>query len=64
MLIMFIHNHGYTQTHLNHMMFYKYLDKGYITIFIVYIDDVILIGNDILKLKKLNHIIAREIAIK
>lgn len=46
------------------MMFYKYLDKGYITIFIVYIDDVILIGNDILKLKKLNHIIAREIAIK
>ena len=44
-------------------LFYIYRD-GKITIRIVYVDDIILTGNDIVKMKRLKEILATEFNIK
>ena len=44
--------HGYTQAQSNHTVFYRHSD-GQVTILIVYMDDIIMIGNDPMELKRL-----------
>lgn len=62
-------NYGFVQTHSDHTLFIKGLGSGRLTILIVYVDDIILTGNDnqginnikqqladIFELKDLGHI--------
>ena len=48
-----IKGHGYPSSQANHTMFYKHSKEGKMAILIVYIDDVILIGDDHVMLKRL-----------
>ena len=45
-------------------MFYKHLVDGKISILIVYVDDIILIGDDIDRMEKLKGVLANEFEVK
>lgn len=46
--------YGYSQSQADHTMFFKHIENGKMVILIVYVDDIILTGNDVeeLALKK------------
>ena len=46
------------QSQADHTMFYKHFDDNKIVILIVYVDDIILIVDSIMELKKLNKVLA------
>ena len=55
---------GYQQSQADHTLFYKHSTMGKIAILIVYVDDIILTGNDAEELKALKKFLAREFEIK
>ncbi|CAL9124115.1 unnamed protein product [Musa acuminata var. zebrina] len=61
---MSVHGHGYAQSYSNHTIFYEHSNKGDITVFIIYVDDIILTSNDTSELEKSKHILAKEFKIK
>ena len=59
-----VKQYGYLQGHLDHTMFYKSTDEGKITVLIVYVNDMILIGNDHVEIEALKKILAKEFEVK
>jgi hypothetical protein len=59
-----VRRHGYCQSQADHTMFYKHSKEGKIAILIVYVDDIILTGDDSAELKKLKERLADEFKIK
>uniref|UniRef100_A0A2N9GQ49 Reverse transcriptase Ty1/copia-type domain-containing protein n=1 Tax=Fagus sylvatica TaxID=28930 RepID=A0A2N9GQ49_FAGSY len=59
-----VRRHGYCQSQADHTMFYKHSKEGKIAILIVYVDDIILTGDDSAELKKLKERLADEFEIK
>ncbi|KAH9796155.1 retrovirus-related pol polyprotein from transposon RE1 [Citrus sinensis] len=58
-----IRQQEYKQAQTDHTLFYRHKD-GKITVLIVYVDDIILTGNDIVEIKRLKKILATEFDIK
>lgn len=48
-----VKGYGYCQSQADYAMFYKHSKEGKITILIVYVDDIILIGDNHIELEKL-----------
>ena len=46
---------GFSQGHSNHTMLYRHTQEGKVTIMIVQVDNIILIGDDDLGMKKLKE---------
>jgi len=59
-----VKGHGYTQSQADHTMFYKHSKEGKIAILIVYVDDIILTGDDLDELKRLKNVLANDFEIK
>ena len=59
-----VRRHGYCQSQADHTMFYKHSKEGKIAILIVYVDDIILTGDDSAELKKLKERLVDEFEIK
>ncbi|CAL9124123.1 unnamed protein product, partial [Musa acuminata var. zebrina] len=59
-----VHGHGYAQRYSNRTISCEHSNKGDITVFIIYVDDIILTSNDISEFEKLKHILAKEFKIK
>lgn len=56
--------HGYNQAQYDHTLFLKWSVKGKVTILIVNIDDIIIIGDDVLEMEKLKEVLTKEFEIK
>ena len=59
-----VKRYEYLQCQTDHTLFVKHSPKGKITIFIVYVDDIILTGNCDEEIHKLKRILAKEFEIK
>ena len=59
-----IKHYGCTQSQVDHTMFYKHSNEGKVAILIVYIDDIVLTGDDCNELEKLKGKLAEEFEIK
>ncbi|KAK9104981.1 hypothetical protein Scep_021825 [Stephania cephalantha] len=54
---------GYTQAHSDHTMFYKH-NHGKIAILIVYVDDIVMTGDDIVELESLKNFLSNQFEVK
>lgn len=52
------------QRKVDYIMFYKYVKRGKVTILIVYVDEIIMIGNNVVKVERLKKSLAKEFEIK
>lgn len=59
-----VKNQGYVQAQSDHTMFIKHFDDGKIVILIVYVDDIILIGDNVTEMDRLKKSLALEFEIK
>ena len=59
-----IKKYGYTQSQADHTIFYKHSETGKLTILIVYVDDIILTGDDAREIETLKGRLATEFEIK
>ena len=59
-----IKHYGYTQSQADQTMFYKHSNEGKVAILIVYIDDIVLTGDDCNELEKLKGKLAEEFETK
>ena len=59
-----IKRYAYIQSQADHTMFYKHSNDGKIAILIVYVDDIVLTGDDCDELAKLKKKLAEEFEIK
>ena len=59
-----IKGYDFTQWQTNHTLFFWHSSNGKITILIVYVDDIILTGNDLEEMERLKDVMAREFEIK
>ncbi|KAJ9693365.1 hypothetical protein PVL29_012218 [Vitis rotundifolia] len=59
-----IKHYGYTQSQADHAMFYKHSNEGKVAILIVYVDDIVLTGDDCNELENLKGKLAEEFEIK
>ena len=59
-----INHYGYTQSQVNHTMFYKHSDEGKVAILIVHVDDIVLTEDDCSELERLKGKLAKEFEIK
>ena len=59
-----IKHYGYTQSQADQTMFYKHSNEGKVAILIVYIDDIVLTGDDCNELEKLKGKLAEEFELK
>ncbi|RVW86325.1 Retrovirus-related Pol polyprotein from transposon RE1 [Vitis vinifera] len=59
-----IKNQGYQQGQSDHTMFFKQSNDGRITILIVYVDDIILTGDDTGQVERLKKVLATEFEVK
>ncbi|RVW59741.1 Retrovirus-related Pol polyprotein from transposon RE1 [Vitis vinifera] len=55
-----IKNQGYQQRHSDHIMFFKQSNDGRMTILIVYVDDIVLIGDNTGEVERLKNGLATE----
>jgi len=55
---------GYKQSQADHTLFIKHSSQGKITALIVYVDDIVLTGNDDGEIQNLKHRLANEFEIK
>ena len=60
----FLKKHDYIQGQADHTLFVKHSPLGKRTILIVYVDDIILIGDDLDEMEKLKKILGKEFEIK
>lgn len=56
--------YGYCQSQTDHTMFYKHNREGKVAILIVYVDNIVLIGDDNEELERLKKRLATEFEIK
>ncbi|XP_062082167.1 uncharacterized mitochondrial protein AtMg00810-like [Humulus lupulus] len=56
--------YGYTQSQADHTMFYKHSEEGTVAVLIVYVDDIVLTGDDSSELEKLKRRLGEEFEIK
>jgi hypothetical protein len=56
--------YGYHQSQSDHTLFLKHSNEGKITALIVYVDDIVVTGNDIMEMGKLKTYLAKEFEIK
>ncbi|KAJ9678560.1 hypothetical protein PVL29_020667 [Vitis rotundifolia] len=59
-----IKHYGYTQSQADHTMFYKHSNEGKVVILIVYVDDIVLTGDDCNELEKLKGKLVEDFEIK
>lgn len=59
-----IKSYGYCQSQADHTMFYKCSKEGKNVVLIVYVDDIILRGDDIVELERLKKNLANDFEIK
>lgn len=59
-----VKSYGYHQSQAYHTIFYKRFEKGKITVLIVYVDDIILTGDDLEELANLKKRLAEDFEIK
>ena len=59
-----VKSHGYCQGQVDHTMFYKHTGEGKVAILFVYVNDIILTGNDNKELERLKKALAKEFEIK
>ncbi|EXB62836.1 Lysosomal alpha-mannosidase [Morus notabilis] len=59
-----VKDYGYCQSQADHTMFYKHTEKGKLSILIVYVDDIIMTGDDIEELAGLKKRLADNFEIK
>ena len=59
-----LRRHGYSQGHVDHTMFYKHLTNGKFAILIMYVDNIILVGDDIGEMEKLKRVLVSEFEVK
>ena len=59
-----LRRHGYSQGHVDHTMLYKHLTNGKFAILIMYVDNIILIGDDIGEMEKLKRVLVSEFEVK
>lgn len=59
-----IKNLGYTQGQADHTLFIKHSDEKKIVILIVYVDDIIVIGDDTKELDEIKRMMSREFEVK
>ena len=59
-----VKNHGYSQSQADHPMFYRRSPEGKQTILIVYVDDIILTGDDEEEIQRLKCKLAQDFEIK
>ncbi|RVW92466.1 Retrovirus-related Pol polyprotein from transposon TNT 1-94 [Vitis vinifera] len=59
-----IKNQGYQQGQSDHTMFFKQSNDGRMIILIVYIDDIILTGDDTGEVERLKKVLATEFEVK
>jgi hypothetical protein len=55
---------GYKQSQADHTLFIKHSTQGMVTILIVYVDDIVLTGNDDGEIQNLKHRLSNEFEIK
>ncbi|XP_060964985.1 retrovirus-related Pol polyprotein from transposon RE2 [Cannabis sativa] len=55
---------GYTQSQADHTMFYKHSEEGKVAILIVYVDDIVITGDDIDEQERLKRRFGEEFEIK
>ena len=56
----FMTDHGYHKTHADHYVFVKKLEGGYFLILLLYVDDMLIVGNDPKKIGSLKQVICDE----
>ena len=61
---MVIKKFGYIQGQANHTLFFKHSGQEKITILIVYVDDIIVIGNDSEEVERIKQMMAKEFEVK
>lgn len=59
-----VKRHGFTQSQADHTMFFKHSREGKIAILIVYVDDIIMTGDDIVEISDLKRRLEAEFDIK
>ncbi|KAE8673438.1 Detected protein of unknown function [Hibiscus syriacus] len=58
-----VKQHGYTQAQSDHTMFYKH-NNGKIAILIVYVDDIVMRGDDTVELESLKNFLSNQFEVK
>ena len=58
-----IKGYGYAQSQVDHTLFYRHSKEGKISILVVYVDDIILTGDDYVKQERLKRVLASDIEI-
>ena len=59
-----IKSHGYSQGQTNHTLFVKHSSNKRVTVLIVYVDDIILTGDDFNEMEEIKRLMAMEFEIK
>lgn len=59
-----VKSHGFHESQTDHSLFHKHSEMGKIAILIVYVDDIILTGDDYEELTRLKRKLAEEFEIK
>ncbi len=59
-----VKGHGYTQSQADDSMFYKHSKEGKVAVLIVYVDDIVLTGNDHTELTRIKKLLAKDFEVK
>lgn len=59
-----VKNQGYCQSQADHTMFYRRSPEGKLTVLIVYVDDIIITGDDYEEIRRLKKKLAQEFELK
>ncbi|XP_052299567.1 retrovirus-related Pol polyprotein from transposon RE1 isoform X1 [Citrus sinensis] len=59
-----VRSFGYLQSQADHTMFFKHFTDGSVVIVIVYVDDIILTGSNVIEMENLKKVLAREFEMK
>ncbi|KAH9657194.1 retrovirus-related pol polyprotein from transposon RE1 [Citrus sinensis] len=59
-----VYSFGYLQSQADHTMFFKHFTDGSVVIVIVYVDDIILTGSNVIEMENLKKVLAREFEMK
>ena len=59
-----IKSHGYSQGQTDHTLFVKHSSNKRVTVLIVYVDDIMLIGDDFNEMEEIKRLMAMEFEIK
>ena len=57
-------NHGYNRTNSDHCVFFKKFSDGDLIILLLYVDDMLIVGQDTNKIEKLKRELSKSFPIK